>query len=418
MSENARTGRTPVRGLILILGLLLVAALGAGGVAVQARAQSTPPEELTEEELLSRITTARENAPDFSATATFEQTLVPEGLLGTSQGDSTGNSGPRSARIWHGGPDQFRAELQGKNGDQIFVRNGSEIRSYDGATNTLRTGEKPEPEGSPEETPSPEKINEILADISPTSDLKTGPPEEFAGRWAYPLTLEPKDKSQTLVDKAEALVDAETYVPLSFELYAQDTPDPVVRYEASDFKVGDVPDERFQLETPPGAKVVSNEESGSGEGQSEKHGEEQGAQTVASVAEAQKSVAFPVKQLAEAPGGRELTEIRVTGSDRVIQTYGSGWGAVTLAQKTDQGAAEGTDASQGESSGSEADNNGRGKQSQIPTVDLGGGVEAKEISTPIGTALSWSADGVSYSLVGSVPAADLEEAARGLLAGP
>lgn len=418
MSENARTGRTLVRGPILILGLLLVAALGAGVVAAQARAQSTPPKELTEEELLSRITTARENAPDFSATATVEQTLVPEGLLGASQGDSAGNSGPRSARIWHGGPDKLRAELQGKNGDQIFVRNGSEVRYYDGATNTLRTGEKPEPEGSPEETPSPEKINEVLADISPTSDLKTGPPEEFAGRWTYPLTLEPKDKSQTLVDKAKVLVDAETFVPLSFELYAEDTPEPVVRYEASDFKVGDVPDERFQLETPPDAKVVSNKESGSGEGQGEKHGEVQGAQAVSSVAEAQKSVAFPVKQLAEAPGDRELTEIRVAGSDGVIQTYGSGWGAITLAQKTDQGSAEGTDASQGESSGNEADNHGRGEQSQVPTVDLGGGVEAREISTPIGTALSWSADGVSYSLVGSVPAADLEEAARGLLAGP
>jgi outer membrane lipoprotein-sorting protein len=417
MSKNVRTGRAPVRGLILILGLLLVAALGAGVVATQARAQSTPPEELTEEELLSRITAAPENAPDFSATATVEQTLVPEGLLGASQGESTGNSGPRSARIWHGGTDKFRAELQGKNGDQIFVKNGSEVRSYDGATNTLRTGEKPEPEGSPDEAASPEKINEILSDISPTSDLKTGPPEEFAGRWAYPLTLEPKDKSQTLVEKAEALVDAETFVPLSFELYAQDNPDPVIRYEASDFKVGDVPDERFQLETPPGAKVVSNEESGSGKEQGGKNGEERGAQTVASVAEAQKSVTFPVKQLAGAPGGRELTEIRVAGSDKVIQTYGSGWGTIAFAQKADQGSAEDTDAAQRESSGSEADN-GRGEQSEVPTVDLGGGVEAKEISTPIGTALSWSADGVSYSLVGSVPAADLEEAARGLLAGP
>ena len=38
-----------------------------------------------------------------------------------------------------------------------------------------------------------------------------------------------------------------------------------------------------------------------------------------------------------------------------------------------------------------------------------------QISTPIGTGLSWSANGVSYSLVGSVPAAELEVAARGLL---
>jgi outer membrane lipoprotein-sorting protein len=274
MSENARSGRAPMRGLILILGLLLVAGLGAVMVAAQARAQGTPPEELTEEELLSRITAAPENAPDFSATATVEQTLVPEGLLGASQGNGAGDSGPRSARIWYGGPDKLRTELQSENGDQIFVKNGSEVRAYDGATNTLRTGEKPEPEGQPEEAASPEKIDEVLAEISPTSDLRTGPPVEFAGRWAYPLTLEPKDKSQTLVERAEALVDAEAFVPLSFELYAEDTPEPVVRYEASDFEVGNVPDERFRLETPPGAEVVPMEEQNGSEERDERGGED------------------------------------------------------------------------------------------------------------------------------------------------
>jgi outer membrane lipoprotein-sorting protein len=414
MSENARSGRAPMRGLILILGLLLVAGLGAVMVAAQARAQGTPPEELTEEELLSRITAAPENAPDFSATATVEQTLVPEGLLGASQGNGAGDSGPRSARIWYGGPDMLRTELQSENGDQIFVKNGSEVRAYDGATNTLRTGEKPEPEGQPEEAASPEKIDEVLAEISPTSDLRTGPPVEFAGRWAYPLTLEPKDKSQTLVERAEALVDAEAFVPLSFELYAEDTPEPVVRYEASDFEVGNVPDERFRLETPPGAEVVPMEEQNGSEERDERGGEDREASRVASVAEAQESVDFPVKQLAEAPGGRELTEVRVPGSDGVVLIYGSGWGTVTLVQKPEREPESATQ-SQEATSGRKAD--GRGEQPQIPTVDLGG-VEAKEISTPIATALSWSVDGVSYSLVGSVPADELEEAARELLAGP
>jgi hypothetical protein len=58
MSQNARTRRAPARSFTLILGLLFVAALGAVVLATQARAQSAPPEELTEEELLSRITAA------------------------------------------------------------------------------------------------------------------------------------------------------------------------------------------------------------------------------------------------------------------------------------------------------------------------------------------------------------------------
>ncbi|MCA1730879.1 MAG: hypothetical protein LC751_16215, partial [Actinobacteria bacterium] len=113
-----------------------------------------------------------------------------------------------------------------------------------------------------------------------------------------------------------------------------------------------------------------------------------------------------------APGGRELSETRVTGSDAAIQTYGSGWGAVTLVQKSESADESQTGQSQEGSSGHDKD--AQGGQSQVPTVDLGG-VEAKEISTPIGTALSWSVDGVSYSLVGSAPAAELEDAARGLL---
>ncbi|MDQ3638899.1 MAG: hypothetical protein M3426_13055 [Actinomycetota bacterium] len=418
MSQNARTGRAPVRGFTLILGLLFVAALVAVVVATQARAQSAPPEELTEEKLLSRITAAPENAPDFEATVTVEQTLVPEGLLGASQGDRAGNSGPRSARVWYGGPDKVRSELQSQNGDQIFVKNGSEVRAYDGASNTLRTGEKPETaEQPPEQAASPEKIDEILAEISPTSDLQAGAPVEFAGRWAYPLTLEPKDKNLSLVERAEALVDAEAFVPLSFELYAEGTAEPVVRYETSDFEVGPVPDERFRLEMPPGATVEQMEEHGNGEERGEEGRENQEPQRVASVAEAQEAVGFPVRQLANAPGGRELAEIRVAGSDRVVQTYGEGWGTVVLVQKPDR-ESESADQPQ-EDSGREAngEDDGRDEQLQVPTVALGGGVEAKEISTPIGTALSWSANGVSYSLVGSVPAAELEEAARGLISG-
>ena len=43
-----------------------------------------------------------------------------------------------------------------------------------------------------------------------------------------------------------------------------------------------------------------------------------------------------------------------------------------------------------------------------------GGSEATELSTPVGTGLRWNADGVSYALAGSVPASELEQAARTL----
>jgi outer membrane lipoprotein-sorting protein len=403
MSSRAVRGRLSTRVLTLILGLTLVAALGIGAVAVGAGAQGEPPERLTEAELLSRVTAAPEDAPPFHATVAVEQTVIPEGLIGASEGGDTGDSGPRTARIWRGGPEQLRAELQGENGDKVVVKNGAEVSVYDGASNTLKVGEKPEAEGPPEAGPSPEEIDEFLAEVSPTSNLTTGAPVEFAGRWAYPLTLEPKGKSLTLVERAEVLVDAEAFVPLRFELYAEQTPEPVARYEAQDFEVGPVPDRRFELETPPGATVEQIEPPDGERGDNGREGGE--PEVVGSVEEAGELAGFPVEGLAEAPGGRQLEEIRAASGGAVL-TYGSGWGTVVLAEKTGGDEVPEPQRETGE---------GREDGLQVPTVDLGGGVEAREVATPVGTVLSWRSSGVSYTLAGSVPAAELEAAARTLV---
>jgi outer membrane lipoprotein-sorting protein len=401
--ERARTARIPRRALIVALCLILVAALGIGAVAAGARGE--PPERLTEQELLSRVSAAPENAPDFSATLTAEQTLVPDGLLGASEGGDTGDSGPRTVRVWRGGPNKLRAELQSENGDRVLVKNGDRLSVYDGASNTLETGEKPEgasngASGLP--GASPEEIDEVLAQIAPSSKLTTGAPVEVAGRWAYPLTLEPRDKSLTLVERAEALVDAESYVPLRLEIYAEGRPDAVARYEARDFQVGPVPDARFQFETPPGATVERPEPRYD---RADVHPEAVEPQKVTSVEEASELAGFPVEALPEEPAGRKLEKIMVSG-DGAVLAYGSDWGTVILAEKAGDEKADSLSQGAG----------GQGGEVLIPAVDLGGGVVARELSTPVGTVLSWRDGGVSYTLAGSVSAAELREAARGLLA--
>ena len=141
MQRDARAGRFPARNTtILLIGLLLAAALTAAAFAILgAGVRGAPPEELDEAELLRRISAASENAPNFRATVTVEQTILPEGLISASEGDGPGASGPRSARVWYGGPEKLRAELQGENGDRVFVRICPEVRVYDGSTNTVRT---------------------------------------------------------------------------------------------------------------------------------------------------------------------------------------------------------------------------------------------------------------------------------------
>ena len=389
-----------------ILGI--AAALAVVGVLAGLRtmAASASPEKLSDGELLSKVARAPETAPDFSASLTVEQSLIPAQFLeAAGQESDFAASGPQTARVWYGGPDRLRAELQGDNGDRIFVHDGEKAWAYNGATNTLRTGERPpEPRSSElpdsENPPTPVEIDRMLAELAPTSELTQGTPVRYAGREAYVMTLRPKDEGTTLVDHGRALIDSETFLPLELAVYAQGKPDPVFSWRVSSLDVGTVPAERFQFQAPPGARVIPFDD-----GREERHKPEMRAgaepKEVETVAEAQRLVDFEIRELANPPGGRDLTGVYLKGADGVVLTYGSGWGTVVLAQGP-------------QPDGASAPRPGTaGGDPALPTVDLGG-VEATELSTPIGTGLRWNAGGISYALAGSVTASELERAAREL----
>jgi outer membrane lipoprotein-sorting protein len=374
--------------------------------SLRTMAASASPEKLSDGELLSKVARAPETAPDFSASLTVEQSVIPAQILeAAGQESGFAASGPQTARIWYGGPDRLRAELQGDNGDRVFVHDGERIWAYNGATNTLRTGERPtEPRSSElpdtENPPTPVEIDRMLAELAPTSELTQGTPVRYAGREAYVMTLRPKDEGTTLVDHGRALIDSETFLPLELALYAQGKPDPVFSWSVSSLDVDTVPAERFQFQTPPGARVIPFEEGREANSNPDMRA---GAEPkeVDTVGEAQKLVDFEIRELASPPGGRELTGVYVKGTDGVVLTYGSGWGTVVLAQGPQR---DDVSAPRPEAAGDDP---------ALPTVDLDG-VEATELSTPVGTGLHWDADGISYALAGSVPASELERAAREL----
>jgi outer membrane lipoprotein-sorting protein len=392
--------------LALSLGLAVVLAVVGALVGLRTMAASASPEKLSDGELLSKVARAPETAPDFSASLTVEQSVIPAQILeAAGQESGFAASGPQTARIWYGGPDRLRAELQGDNGDRVFVHDGERIWAYNGATNTLRTGERPtEPRSSElpdtENPPTPVEIDRMLAELAPTSELTQGTPVRYAGREAYVMTLRPKDEGTTLVDHGRALIDSETFLPLELALYAQGKPDPVFSWSVSSLDVDTVPAERFQFQTPPGARVIPFEEGREANSNPDMRA---GAEPkeVDTVGEAQKLVDFEIRELASPPGGRELTGVYVKGTDGVVLTYGSGWGTVVLAQGPQR---DDVSAPRPEAVGDDP---------ALPTVDLDG-VEATELSTPVGTGLHWDADGISYALAGSVPASELERAAREL----
>jgi outer membrane lipoprotein-sorting protein len=398
MSTNAG-GRTR---LVLVLGLAAMLAVVGLLAGLRSMAASAAPEELSDEELLSRVARAPESAPDFSAAVTVEQGLIPAQLLeAAGQEGGFAASGPQTARVWYGGEERFRAELQGENGDRIFVQDGERAWAYDGATNTLKTGKQPS-EPQPSTPPGPAEIDRMLTELAPTSELTQGSPVRYAGREAYVLTLSPRDEASTLVERGRAFIDAETYLPLQLSLYAEGRPEPVFSWRVSSLEVGPVPNGLFDFQVPPGAEVKPLDERPDGRDPEVPAGAK--PREFETVEEAQRLVDFEIEELPNPPGGRELTGVYFKGSDGVVLTYGSGWGTVVLAQGPhEQGAVP-----------PRSTTTDGGEDLALPTVDLGGGVRATELSTPVGTGLRWSAGGVSYVLAGSVPASELERAAREL----
>jgi hypothetical protein len=172
MTGNAGEGRGLARSLVLVLGIAVTLGLAGALLGMRAFAAQAPPEELSDDELLSRVAGATGDPPPFSASITVEQSVLPAQLLEASgqQGGPPALSGPLSARVWYGGPTQLRAELQGENGDRIFVRNGSRVWIYDGAENTVRTGEGvPERETWHRRASSPSRSRSRSRDARPTS---------------------------------------------------------------------------------------------------------------------------------------------------------------------------------------------------------------------------------------------------------
>jgi outer membrane lipoprotein-sorting protein len=405
MSSNIGGDQDRTR-LALVLGIASILAVVGVLAGLRSMAASAAPEDLTDEELLSRVARASERPPDFSATLTVEQRLIPAQLLeAAGQEGGFAASGPQTARVWYGGPERVRAELQGENGDRIFVQNGERVWAYDGATNTLKTGEQPSGTQAPEppdaSPPSPAEIDGMLAELAPTSKLTQGTPVSYAGREAYVLTLSPRDGGSTLIERGRALIDSETYLPLQLALYAEDQPEPVFSWRTSDLSVGPIPAERFDFQVPPGARVIPFDDNQEGRPKPEMPSSAE-PRELKTVAEAQRFVDFEIGELANPPGRRGLTGVYLKGADGVLLTYGSGWGTVVLAQGPQE---KGAIAPQPGAAGDGL---------ALPKVDLGGGVEATELSTPVGAGLRWNAGGVTYVLVGSVPAAELERAARKL----
>ncbi|MGI8920932.1 MAG: LolA family protein [Solirubrobacteraceae bacterium] len=411
----------------LLVCVLALAALVAATTAVASVLSSgaTAPKPITLQGLAEQL--VRAQAPQvLSGRFDLVNHLLPSGQhdAGGDQPSSPLQSGG-SGRFWYQAPDRLRVELQGSGGDIQIVRDGRLLWFYDPATRTAnrialpaaqtKTKTTSEP---PHQPPTSQQIADSIARLQQHWNVSGPTPTVQGNRRAYALALAPHDAGSLLASVVGA-VDSATGIPLRFELHAVGVKDPVISLAITDLNTTSADPSVFAFAPPSGTKVDSttlqnllpgvNGATAKTARATSRHGSRH-AQPAATLASARRVAKFALVA-PQAAGTRSLSGIQA-GAHTALLRYGDGPGTIVVLERA---AAQPKPVGTASVPGHKASSKDSGRAA-LPTVTLPGGVAAQELSTPLGTVLSWRHGGVSFLVAGSRPAAEVLGVAQALAA--
>jgi outer membrane lipoprotein-sorting protein len=384
------------------------AALAAGGTAIALAGGSGPVPAPKPLALAVHDAATAPETQGITATVKFTNHLVDSSGIQGSNPLLSGATG----RLWVSPGKGLRLELQSSNGDAQIVANRTGFWVYDGTTHTLYRGDFPargakerHADARQHKVPSVAKIQAKIDRLSRRLNVSGANPSDVGGQPAYTVRVGPK-RSGGLLGAAELAWDAARGVPLRAALYARGNSDPVIELSVTDISYGPVAASNYRLSPPAGAKVVDVTGS-KGAGKHAERGKRMSRRkAVTGAAAVAKKLSFKLSAPATL-AGRARTGVRLLqlkdGSAAIV-TYGNGPGAIAVFERVAKKEAAKPAAPSGRH------HEGR---MQLPTVSIGGAT-ADVLDTPLGSVVNFSRGGVTYTVLGSVPAAVTESAARGL----
>jgi len=369
--------------------VVVVAALAATAAVAQAGLIGSDPK--PEPKALDRAVLDAVNAPPvkgISARIEFTNSLLP---AGTMPGGSPLVSGAEG-RLWTTNDGRFRLELQSERGDAQIASDGKTLTVYDATAKKVYRLALPEEKAArePQERATLAGVRKGLDRLAQAWTLSGAKPTSSAGRASYTVRIAPKDDGG-LLGAGKLAWDAANGVPLRAAVYAQGQSDPVLELKATDISFGAVDDADVRVSVPSGVEAVDvdppagHDAKGTGT-----HAD------VTGVAAVQKRLGFDLSTPAKLAGlpRKEVRLVRFGDENGALSVYGEGLGGLVVLQR---------EAGQGEEPG----------DSRLPQVNIDGAT-GTELATALGTFVTFERDGISYTVVGSVPPVAAENAARGL----
>jgi outer membrane lipoprotein-sorting protein len=397
-----RTAPT-TRLLAMVAGVVAVIAAGTAIAVAAAGSGPVPPPKSLASAVHSAL--AAPQVQGVTARIKFTNHLIDSSDLQGGDPVLTGASG----RLWVSNDGRMRLELQSDNGDaQVVVSNGR-FWIYDPSSRTAYEGKLPSDAHSGKQAskadaiPTIAEIQKQISELMQHTNLSGAIPSDVAGQGAYTVRVSPKHDGG-LLGSAEVAWDATRGVPLRFAIFARGQKAPVIELKATDISYGSVPASDFEASPPQGAKVVKvmmpagMDHTATARKHARAHREVTG---VAAVAKRLPFALTAPNKLVGLPR-RSVSMLSWGGTPAAIVTYGQNLGGIAVIEQ----AAEPGGTSQGQG---QDGHNGL----SLPTVSING-VTGQELDTALGTVVRFSRGGVSYIVVGSVPAAAADLAARSL----
>ncbi|HTP22282.1 MAG TPA: hypothetical protein VMJ65_21920 [Solirubrobacteraceae bacterium] len=388
------------RLLAIIAGLVIAVAGGTAIAFAAAGGGPVPPREPLAKALHQAASAPAVTA--ISARISFTDNLIDSTAIQGSDPILSGATG----RLWLSTTThQLRLELQGQNGDaQVLVKNGT-FSIYDPMSNTVYEGTLPtagskRDKSTTDAIPSVAQIQSELNQLMQNVDIAGPLPRNVAGQPAYKIVVTPKH-SGGLLGRVQLAWDATHGIPLGIAIYSTNSSNPVLELKATHISYHAVSASVFKIRPPAAAKVVristpAHAAAAHARRATRTHTELMGLSAV--------KAHLPFTLVAPSSlGGLPRQSAQLLdwgGSPAALVTYGQGLGGIAVIEQT----ASSQSGSQNQAPGG----------LNLPTVSINNH-SAQELPTALGTVLRVKSGGVQYTLIGSVPPAAAEAAARKLV---
>ena len=405
------------RLLAIIAGVVIAVAGGTAIAFAAAGGGALPPRESLAQALHQAAAAPSVNG--IYARISFTNHLIDSTNIQGSDPILSGASG----RLWLSpSAHELRLELQGDNGDaSVVVKNGA-FSIYDPMSNTVYKGTLPSQSSSTDNSgtstiPTVAQIQSDLTQLVQNVDVAGPMRRNVAGQPAYKVVLSPKH-SGGLLGGVQLAWDAAHGIPLGVAIYSTSSSTPVLELKATDISYGAQPKSAFKISAPAGAKVVriatpaghaakAKAAAAHGKAKRGKHATK-AHQDITGAAAVQAHLPFTLAAPSSLDGLQQQSVQLLDwgGSPAALVTYsGQGLGGIAVIEQS----ASGRSSSQSQTK-SQGDHQGL----SFPTVSINNHT-AQELPTALGTVLRVSSGNVEYTLLGFVPPAAAEMAARNLV---